>query len=146
MSNTSKYDTVIDEIQCFITDNKIRIIGNTTDVIDSVLIPVNLSIRGKTYTIQINDEYHDLACNNDLLHVILVFRELAIINDTTDFLHWCTLHEYDANNNQLLDYYRNLCTNMEEITSCFKNNEIDYFISDLDFQLNAGVIQLLRKS
>ena len=145
MSDTSKYNDVIEQIQSFITENKISVMGNTTAIIISVLIPVDLSIKGKKYTIQINDEYHDLARNNDLLHVILIFRELAIINDTTDFLHWCTLHDYDASNSQLLKYYRDLCNSMEEITSCFKNNQIDYFISDLDFQLNAGAIYLLRK-
>jgi hypothetical protein len=145
VSNTSKYNAIIDAIQCFIAENKIRVIGNTKDVIISVLIPVDVFIRGKTYTIQINDEYNDLAYNNELLNFILVFRELAIINDTTDFLYWCTLHDYDASNRQLLEYYRNLCTSMEEIASCFKNNEIDYFVSDLDFQLNSGVIQILRK-
>ena len=145
MSNPSKYHDEIDAIQSFITENKISVIRNTIDGIISVLTPVDLSIRGKTYTIQINDEYNDLAYHNKLLQIILVLRELATINDTSDFLHWCTLHDYDASNSQLLAYYSNLCTNMEEITSCFKNNEIDYFVSDLDFQLNSGMIQQLRK-
>ena len=145
MSNTSKYNAIIDKIQRFITENKISIIVNTKDVIISVLIPVDVFIRGKMYTIQINDEYNDLAYNNDLLNFILVFRELAIISDTADFLYWCTLHDYDASNSQLLDYYKGLCNHMDEIASCFKNNEIDYFVSDLDFQLNSGVIQVLRK-
>jgi len=143
--NNSKDNNQIDEIKRFVTKHKIRVQKNTKILIASPLVPVDLSIGASQYTVQINDEYNDLACNNHLLHVILVFRELALLSDATDFLQWCTQNDCDASNPQMLTYYKDLCNRMEEITSYFPSNEINYFITDLDFQLNAGVIHFLRK-
>ncbi len=45
---------------------------------------------------------------------------------------------------ELLDYYKNVCNSVINIRHIFENNSINYYISDIDFQLNSGVIQLLR--
>ena len=144
MSNPN-HQNQIEEIQQFITEHQISVQKNSEAVIAANLIPVDLTIGAKRYTVQVNDEYNDLAHNNELLTVVLVFRELAILNDSTDFLQWCSQNDVDGSNTQLLSYYTELCSRMGEITCLFPDNEIDYFITDLDFQLNAGAISILRK-
>lgn len=141
----SKNNADIANIQSFMLKNDISISINKMDSLEKDLNPLDLKIQNVVHTIQVYDEYNDLKFENEVLNFILVFRELSIIKESTDFLHWCKLMDADANNTKLLSYYRNICNNMEEITSCFTKNEIHYFISDLDFQLNSGAIQLLRK-
>ena len=132
-------------IQNFITSNQIEVQTSTNKIISKNLIPIELRANNNLYIVHIDDEYDDLMFNNNLLNAILVFRELANINDSLDFLEWCKTHRLDPNSSMLLNYYQHICKKIENISSLFPENTIDYFISDLDFQLNSGAIQLLRK-
>ncbi|NMH87764.1 hypothetical protein [Flavivirga algicola] len=112
--------------------------------IDKNLIPVLLKINNKTYTVHVMDEYEDLNHYNPVLNFIIVFRALVTLHESEDFLIWCKQEGLNPDNHKLLNYYKDTISSIDEIKSCFPNNEIDYFISDLDFQLNAGVMQFLR--
>lgn len=132
-------------IQTFIATRGITICLGKGDSIDENLIPVNLKINSNTHTIHVLDEYDDLNYYNPVLNFIIVFRALVTIDESKDFLVWCKQEGLNPNNHKLLDYYKNICKAINDINSCFPNNEIDYFVSDLDFQLNAGAIQFLRR-
>ena len=90
----------------------------------------------------IEDEYSDLKIENPLLHLLLVLRELAIIDDSRDFLDWCNIQ--NINSIELLDYYKNAIFLIDLIKKETYKNEIDYFITDMDFELNSGVMKELR--
>ena len=132
-------------IQTFIATRGITICLGKGVSIDKSLIPVNLKINDNTNTIHVIDEYDDLNYCNPVLNFIIVFRAMVTINESEDFLIWCKQEGLNPNNHKLLDYYKDICKAINDINSCFPNNEIDYFVSDLDFQLNAGVIQFLRR-
>lgn len=134
----------INNIHDFITNYQVFINKTTTKWIDKRLIPVELKLGGIMYLVQIFDEYKDLNFNNTLLNFILVFRELELINDSTDYLDWCKQQGLKANNDQLRNYYTDIVKVLPEIVEYFPNKKITSFISDIDFQLNAGTIQLLR--
>ena len=131
-------------IQNFIKKNRIVIHQNNSLVIVENLIPIVLSVNNKEYIIHVNDEYQDFEIKNDLLNFILVFMELAVIDESIDFIDWCKTYGLPPENYKLLSYYKNICTQIVKIRVLFKNNKIDYFVSDLDFQLNSGIIQFLR--
>lgn len=137
----------IAEIKNFIEQYEIRIFHTEDNDIAQHchLTAMTLVIKNKTYTVLVDDEYEDLKKNNELLDFILVFRELAIIEESSDFLEWCSELNLQADNYKILDYYKQLSSEVESIKLLFKDNTIDYFISDLEFQLNSGAIQLLRK-
>lgn len=143
--NDYKNIAEFDSIRSIIDRNNIKIVKNNSYFISDELIPVDLYIGEKLFIIQVNDEYDDLNFNNYILNFILVFRELKIIEDSSDFLNWSGINTLNANNSLLLAYYKKICNDIDEIRGCFFNNSINYFISDLDFQLNSGAIQLLRK-
>ncbi len=138
------YPEIID-IQNFIANKGITICLNKGPHIEQNLIPVVLRIGNCIYTIHVSDEYEDLSYYNPILNFIIVFRALVAINESKDFLVWCKQEGLNPDNLKLLNYYKDICHTISNINSCFPNNEIDYFISDLDFQLNAGVMQFLRR-
>lgn len=109
------------------------------------LIPVVLKLGNHFYTVYVADEYEDLNYYNPILNFIIVFRAITIIDESKDFLLWCKQENLNPNNPELLDYYKDICNNIEDINNYFPNNKIDYFVSDLDFQLNTGVMQFLRR-
>ncbi|AUP80326.1 hypothetical protein [Flavivirga eckloniae] len=132
-------------IQNFIAANSITISLGKTPYIDKNLVPVILGIKNNTYTIHASDEYEDLNHHNIILRFIIVFRALTIIDESEDFLIWCKQESLNPINYKLLDYYKETCKAIDSISNYFINNEIDYFVSDLDFQLNTGVMQFLRR-
>lgn len=132
-------------IHNFIAANNVTIWLSNADFIDQTLIPVVLKLDNKTYTIHVSDEYEDLNYYNPVLSFIIVFRAITIIDESEDFLIWCKQEGLNPNNHELLNYYKTLCNAIDDINSYFPDNKIDYFVSDLDFQLNAGVMQFLRR-
>ncbi len=132
------------DIHNFIAAKGITIWLGKACPIDKNLIPVLLKINNKAYTIHVMDEYEDLNCYNPILNFVIVFRALVTIHESEDFLVWCKQEGLNPNNPRLLNYYKDTCNAISDIKSYFPNNEIDYFISDLDFQLNTGVMQFLR--
>ncbi|WP_332243883.1 hypothetical protein [Flavivirga spongiicola] len=133
------------DIQNFIAARGIIIWLGKGVSIDKNLTPVTLKINNNTYTIHVLDEYEDLNYYNPVLNFVIVFRTLVTLNESEDFLVWCKQEGLNPDNHKLLDYYKDICNTINDINSCFSNNEIDYFVSDLDFQLNAGVMQFLRR-
>jgi hypothetical protein len=142
--NLERYPKIA-EIKKFILHRGISICTSDDGTKYAHLIAMNLKIKNEQYTVFVDDEYEDLKKKNSLLNFVLVFRELAMIDDSSGFLEWCSQHGLDPNTAKLLAYYKHISSKIEEIKLLFKNNTIDYFISDLDFQLNSGTIQLLRK-
>ncbi len=145
MKASNKNNNVISTINHLIITSDIRFLRVQLDNLTKDLSAVELQIHNSEYTILINDEYNDLAIGNDILNFILVFRELKLIEDSTDYLHWCKITVTDANDNKLLAYYKTICIQLDDISRCFLNHTIDYFVTDLDFQLNTVPVPLLRK-
>ena len=75
---------------------------------------------------------------------MLALRELGIIEDSKDFAHWCQLNLIRSQSESLRHYFDDVKHNLENIIHHFPNNEVEYYISDLDFQLNSGAMQMLR--
>lgn len=142
------YDLVrypeIAEIQNFIRNREIKICRSEISMELDDFIPMDLIINAERYTVWVKDEYNDLSYNNPILNFILVFREFELIEDSIDFLDWCKLNSANASNNDLLSYYVEQCRVIGNINRHFKEKSITCFISDLDFQLNSGVLQILR--
>ena len=106
----------------------------------------NITISNQSFQVIVQDEYGDLALPNTLLHLVLVLNELILINDSTDFLDWCNLQGFQANNTFLLSYYQDMVQLLSGLSKYFTNGKITAFISDWDFQLNAGAAQFLRNT
>ncbi|GAA3616512.1 hypothetical protein Q4Q39_01070 [Flavivirga amylovorans] len=135
----------ITDIQNFIATRGITIWLGKGLSIDKKLIPIVLKIDNSTYNIHVSDEYDDLDYYNPILNFIIVFRAIVAINESSDFLDWCRQEDLNPDNYKLLDYYKGICNVISNINLSFPDNEIDYFVSDLDFQLNTGAMQFLRR-
>ena len=109
------------------------------------LVLVNFTINSQQCNLYLDDEYKDLSNKNLPLNVEIALRALQDIDTSNDFLSWCNEVEMNPANNQLLEYYKTAVVFCSQIASYFKNNKIESFISDLDFQLNSGAAQYLRK-
>lgn len=132
-------------LQSFYSENTIEIILDNSSTIDPSFIPVSVLINKISYIIQIQDEYDDLKVNNQLLWLVLVLREIEMIEDSTDHLDW-SKQQSVKENPLLADYYNDFIASIAGFKHFFKDGKITSFITDLDFQLNAGAIQLLRKN
>jgi len=109
------------------------------------LIPVRFSIKQTTCTVLVEDEYNDLKTPNTLLHLELVLRELATLQEETDFLAWCKALGINASNNSLLTYYKDMVnTQLSLLQKAANPMPLRGFVTDYDFQLNAGAAQALR--
>ena len=122
----------------------IRICRIEKDRIDNQLYPLELTINQKKYIVQTDDEYGDLQIDNELLHLVIALREIETIEAATDYLDWCKQLNLNASNDRLLLYYKKIIDQIFDFKALFEDGKITSFISDLDFQLNAGSIQLLR--
>ena len=136
----------IEMLEKFIQINGINISPIIVTNTVNRLVLYNLTINNKSLEVYITDEFDDLKIGKKTLNVFLILRELAIIDDSEDFLQWCRWNDLNANNTELLAYYKDISKELPTLKSYFDNNEIDYFISDLDFQLNSGAMQFLRRS
>ena len=132
-------------LQDFVVTNKVTVSLLNVTSIAPELIPVTCSIGNENMIMHLSDEYDDLHFKNPLLNVVLVLFELVIVEDSDDFLVWCNWQNLDPNNSALLSYYKSMCTNLEALKKYFPKKEITTFVSDLDFELNSGSMQLLRQ-
>ncbi|WP_298896454.1 hypothetical protein [uncultured Psychroserpens sp.] len=114
--------------------------------IHSGLDSLQFKFRDNTIVVLINDEYQDLANQNPLLNLVLVLNELSYIDESLDFLNWCSENEVNASSEKLRLYYIEILAFLPHIKTFFSDGKIDGFISDLDFQLNAGAVQYLRSN
>ncbi|MBX2828971.1 MAG: hypothetical protein KTR22_12470 [Flavobacteriaceae bacterium] len=112
--------------------------------IHAELISVSLTVSNEVVVLQIMDEYCDLEKNSTLLTVILCLRELELIDDSKDYENWCRFQNIEGTT-EAEAYYLAMKERLPTLKPFFPNGELDSFISDLDFQLNAGAIQELRK-
>ncbi|GAB5416753.1 MAG: hypothetical protein Crog4KO_22420 [Crocinitomicaceae bacterium] len=104
---------------------------------------VHFSVGQKTFSIFIDDEYEDLKIDNPDLHLCLALRSLENYADAEDFLVWCTQLGLDSTDNEARNHHLELSTTYSEIKKIL--GTIDSYISDFDFELNAGAAQELRK-
>ena len=100
-----------------------------------------------TFNVMIEDEQDDLMLNDSRVNVVLVLRELELIHHSSDYLHWCRLQGLlcHADRGKLHSYYQNIVWMLPKLYQLFGKNEIETFISDLDFELNSGAMQFLRE-
>ena len=139
-----KHYKEIDLLNNLIEKYQLKLLSISATIEGTDLIPVQFQFQNKAFEVLIDDEYNDLSIKNDTLNVLLVLRELAIIDDSKDYLEWINFYNQNASSIKLLDYYKTMIPIVENIKSTFENGEIDYYISDLDFELNAGAMQILR--
>ena len=144
--NLERYPKIA-KIKNFIQQGEISIYQKESDDNNNYghLVAMTLVIKNENYIVFVDDEYEDLKKKNLLLNFVLVFRALALIADSSDYLEWCSQQNVNPNLSELLAYYKNTSSRIEKIKLLFENNTISYFISDLDFQLNSGAMQILRK-
>lgn len=109
------------------------------------LIRADFTINNTLFTVYLDDEYDDVSLNNSALLVLLALRSLEHIQDTTDYLQWCNQLFLDPDAPELLEYYKAATRFCEQLIILFDGGKIESFISDLDFELNAGAAQYLRK-
>jgi len=104
---------------------------------------VLINIDSDSFKIIVDDEFDDLRYKNPELSLCLVLRALEVYHETDDYLNWCKEMNIDAGDFDAREYHMSLPTIFAEIES--KVGKIDSFINDLDFELNAGAAQALRK-
>ena len=133
-------------LRAFVKKHAISVeITSEASIVDQ-LIPAQFQFNNNTYQIYISDEYNDHTKGNPLLNVILGLYEFVLVDDSTDYLQWCNWLGLKASNLKLLPYYKDMCQHVERLKPHFPENELTVFITDLDFQLNAGAAQYLRSN
>ena len=108
------------------------------------LIPVSFQIADQSILIHIQDEYNDLDCKNPLLDIVLCLRELELISDSNNFENWCQQQGLKGNK-EVEDYFNHIVKKLPIVKDYFLNGTLNSFISDMDFQLNSGAAQELRR-
>lgn len=115
--------------------------------VSKAFIPHRCSIKNESLLLLIQDEYKDLEYPNTLLHLVLVLRELELMEDSTDYLNWCKMQGVLTHSEPLRNYYQEMVrVHIPKLKNLFKHQKITSFISDLDFQLNSGPAQFLRNT
>jgi len=109
------------------------------------LVASDFYIKKLHFKLNLDDEYNDSALNNPLLNVALALRSLGHLHDAPDFLVWCNQLNLNPAISGLLDYYKEAIAFCLPKSAFSKNGEVVSFISDLDFELNSGAAQYLRK-
>lgn len=104
---------------------------------------VVMTIKQRPYEIYVDDEYQDLIIDNPDLHLCLVLRSLEDFQDADDFLTWCQRLYIDPADSTARQYHMNLNSVCARITAHI--GTIDSFISNSDFELNAGAAQKIRQ-
>lgn len=135
----------IDALNFFYTTNNVQLQRITPSIFEGVF-SCTVIINTSFYQVFIQDEYQDLKIKNTLLHAVLALREWEIIDESTDYLDWCLQQGFPTNNEVLRHYYQETAAKLPQISRYFKDTKLTSFISDLDFQLNAGAAQFLRST
>ncbi|MEO9532005.1 MAG: hypothetical protein ABJG68_07235 [Crocinitomicaceae bacterium] len=104
---------------------------------------IELQIENESFRFQIDDEYEDLKLEIPALALCVVLRSLEEYKESTDFLDWCKKTGMPSNNNAL-EYFRTLAEILVAVEN--KIEEVNSFISDIEFTLNSGAAQELRNS
>lgn len=99
-------------------------------------------LNDHSFELYIDDEYGDMAIGNPLLSLCLILRELEVYQEEEDILRWCKSKGLNSNDIEVLAYYKALSKIYFQVAQLI--GIVDSFITDLDFQQNAGAVQLLR--
>ena len=113
--------------------------------IEKYLTAMTLFIADEQFDIQVDDEYCDLDLEHPLVHIVLTLRALELIEESTDYLQWCNFLGISTGNEQLRRYYQRTVKLLPNIRAYFNKGEVTSFITDMDFELNAGAMQYLRE-
>lgn len=126
------------------TAASVKPLNNKWDALNCYTI--QLKYKDLTLDILTDDEYGDLKIANPLLHLELALRELNILKEEPDFLAWSNTYGLPAGNSALLAYYKDMVnTQIPKLEAELGPIQLDHFISDFDFTLNAGAAQALRE-
>ncbi|MFY0643251.1 MAG: hypothetical protein JXR19_02175 [Bacteroidia bacterium] len=112
------------------------------DSTDDSMHLLEFNIENDAYLIYVQDEYDDLKINNPLLHFELILIELALYQDSEDYLQWCKWQGLNASTEMWRDYYQKLEQVYKRIL--LKMGTIKPCINSMDFELNAGAAQAIR--
>ena len=104
---------------------------------------VLVTISGKEFQLYLDDEYRDLEVGNPLLDLCLVLRELEDYAFHDDYLVWCTAKGLDSSNESVRAYHMGLRKTYTQVKAVI--GQIKSYVSDYDFELNAGAAQALRE-
>ena len=105
---------------------------------------VVFKLAGKTFELYVDDEYDDLKNNYPLLNLCLVLRELEGYAWADDLLVWSMERGLDPGDPQVLNFYRELGRIYTDVAAIL--GKVESFVSDWDFEMNAGAAQALRRS
>jgi hypothetical protein len=105
---------------------------------------VVITVKQRPFNIYVDDEYQDLAIDNPDLHLCLVLRALEDFKDAEDFLIWCQRLYIDPTDSTARQYHMDLNSVYARIASHI--GTVDSYISNSDFELNAGAVQKLRQA
>lgn len=111
----------------------------------SRLIASDFYINELRFNLYLDDEYDDRELDSQLLNVVLALNSLDHLQDASDYLVWCNQLNLNPAVKGLLDYYKEAIKFSDQCLSFFSDDKINSFISGLDFELNAGAAQYLRK-
>lgn len=139
--------TVYEEIQAlnsFIRSYDVRFNRSDGNPAPFNLTYGSLIISERQFRVFIEDEYEDLLLPDPRIPVVLALREFELIEESTDYLNWCRMLAVAASSEVLRNYYQETVRELPELMLYFDSGELTSFISDLDFQLNAGAMQWLR--
>jgi hypothetical protein len=104
---------------------------------------VKVHLNQYSFVLLIDDEYKDFQLQNRIMNLCLMLRELETYEEANDILQWCNFKGLEVSNAEVLSYYKGLSTIYAKVEESL--GRIDSQISDLDFGLNAGAAQELRR-
>ena len=105
---------------------------------------VDLFFGSSCYQLYVYDEMADLSDTNPLLNLCLVLMALEDYQEEPDFLAWCRLYGLSTAEPAFRQWHMDLRTLYPELEKRL-GNKIEPFISQLDWELNAGAAQELRR-
>jgi len=139
--------TEINALEEFMNKYGVVIDIDTREAYDFDFVKASVVIDSLNLDVLIEDEYDDLLLNDPRVDLVLVLRELELIDHSSDYLHWCRLQGLlcSTERGKLHSYYQNIVWILPKLYQIFGKNEIETFVSDLDFELNTGAMLHLRE-
>ena len=128
----------IEQLKTQFKKHRIKI-SQSFDHIRKDLFFTTLTIRSKSWSILINDEFGDFSKHNFVFDWFLVLYALETYDQCEDILEWSTFQS--INTKSLLDYYKSLVITYREIEVMI--GYIDPLITSFDYTLRTGVVYAL---
>jgi hypothetical protein len=108
---------------------------------DPYFFPITFSIDQQSWRVFIDDEYSDYDEKNPLVCLYLVLLALDTYNYAEDYLNWCNGYGLDTSDLTWLDYFKTLEATYNTVEELL--GEVDPCISDYDYTLRTGVVDVL---